>query len=467
MAENETMMDAPPPIDGPGGEVKIKASPPVTARLSKNGKGLLAGGVLVVVAGMLIGIMTAGGGSEQKPATEVDAAATAADSVGQEAGPQGPTPEQRAQVGGGLTTREDANAGAGGAEGGGAQGQGHGNGNKAQAPTPAEAHRLWLEKHRYERLQGRIMAAEAAETADFGKTAGLLAAAGSRPGGKAGVEEPAEDRRVAEARRRALEAVAANPQAAQDPSIQALLKSLAAAPPGGTGAGNGDPAERAQTKNKLFLADAEAKNPIYLDERVQPRLGEHELVAGSVIPAVLLSAINSDLPGSISAQVRQTVYDTHNPGVVVIPQGSRLVGRYSSDVAYGQKRVLVAWDSLIFPNGNSINLRGMVGADGQGRSGLSDQIDNHFWRIWGSALMTSLLGVGVQLAQPQNVGSQNTPTAQQSAAAAVANSLNETGTQILRKNMNIQPTLEIRPGYTFHVMVNKTLILPAFRTAAW
>ena len=159
------------------------------------------------------------------------------------------------------------------------------------------------------------------------------------------------------------------------------------------------------------------------------------MTAGSVIPAVMLSGINSDLPGTIVAQTRQTVYATNEPDAVVIPQGSRLIGRYSADVAYGQSRVLAAWDELILPNGSRISLRGMSAADGQGQSGIEDQVNNHFWKTWSSALLVSFLGVAAQQSQPQNQGAFNTPSGSAQASAAAMNSLSDVSSKILQKKL--------------------------------
>jgi type IV secretion system protein VirB10 len=222
-----------------------------------------------------------------------------------------------------------------------------------------------------------------------------------------------------------------------------------------------DPAVAAQARNKAFMKEA-AENG-YLPELLKPKLGEFELTAGSVIPAVMLSGINSDLPGTIVAQTRQTVYATHDPDAVVIPQGSRLVGRYSADVVYGQSRVLAAWDELILPNGSRIALRGMSAADGHGQSGMEDQVNNHFWRTWSSALLVSFLGVAAQQSQPQNQGAFNTPSGSAQASAAAMNSLSDVSSKILQKSLNISPTLQVRPGMAFNVMINRSIILPTYR----
>lgn len=317
--------------------------------------------------------------------------------------------------------------------------------------TPAEQHKVWMEKKRYERIQGQLLAADAAVTADLTR--------GSAPGG--GVRPIAlrdEDNPLARAAA-ARSAAYGNIPAHQMPPGTAGL--------GGGAAGNaamlagGDPSVAAQIRNKEFLKEAAEAG--YLPERVKAKMGSHELAAGSVIPAVMLTGINSDLPGVITAMVRQSIYSTFDESTLVVPQGARLVGRYSSQVAYGQERVLVAWDEMIMPNGNRINLRGMTGADGIGQSGFHDQVDTHFWRIWGSALMVSMLGVGVQLSQPQNSSYSQAPNAAQQGAAAAANSLNQAGSKVLERNLNLSPTLTIRPGYEFNVIVNRSVILPAYR----
>lgn len=325
-----------------------------------------------------------------------------------------------------------------------------------QLQTPAEQHKLWLEKKRYERIEGRILAADLALTADLSKgnpTSGIRLG-----GGGEGDADPLA--RLAGIRSAALNGIPAA-QALGVPAIPPGLRGAMANPDPDNLQLGGDPNVAAQERNREFLKDAAESG--YLVESVKKRLGGHELAAGSIIPAVMLTGINSDLPGVITAQVRQTVFDTFDENTRIIPQGSRLVGRYSSNVVSGQERVLVAWDELIFPNGNRINLRGMSGVDGLGQAGFNDKVDNHFFRTWGSAFMVSLLGVGVQLSQPQNSSYNTAPTTAQQSAAAVANSLNEAGSKVLEKNLNISPTLRIRPGYVFNIIVNKSVLLPAYR----
>ncbi|MHB8549453.1 MAG: TraB/TrbI/VirB10 family type IV secretion system protein [Acidiferrobacterales bacterium] len=219
-----------------------------------------------------------------------------------------------------------------------------------------------------------------------------------------------------------------------------------------------------QAANRRFLGDQRRRRARNgdLHQILEKPTSSHELFAGSVLPAVLLTGIDSDLPGEVVAQVRQNIYNSLDPGERLIPQGARLIGVYSSAVTYGQQRALVAWRRIIFPDGATIALEGMPGTDSLGRAGFQDLVDNHYGRIFGSAFLVSMLGAGAQLAQPQNGGLLNTPTAEQQAAANLANEMNHVGTHLLNKNLSIQPTLKIRPGYLFDVLVTRTMILPPY-----
>lgn len=429
-------------------------------RVGVSGKGLKIGAAVAVtvVAVIGFGITQSGPGKEKamntaalnttdmpgqsQPYSVVKALAEADAKRATDAAEEFPPPQESVE-GGGLQVR-------------GAEQQAVGAGPSAQSmQTPAEQHKLWLEKKRYERIEGRILAADLALTADMAK-GGAGAAMGSiRPPGDIGDDQANPLARLAGMRSAALNSM--QPPTHGVPGAGPVH----AANPAGALAVGGDPNVAAQLRNKEFLKEAAESG--YLPEVVKKRLGGHELSAGSIIPAVLLTGINSDLPGVITAQVRQTIYDTLDESARIIPQGSRLVGRYSSQIAAGQERVLVAWDELILPNGNRINLRGMSGADAIGQAGLNDKVDNHFFRTWGSSLMISLLGVGAQLSQPQNSSYNTAPTAAQQSASAAADSLNQAGSKVLEKNMNLSPTLTIRPGYTFNVLLNKSVVFPAYK----
>lgn len=195
-----------------------------------------------------------------------------------------------------------------------------------------------------------------------------------------------------------------------------------------------------------------------LDSEPEAPRSPYELRAGFVIPATLISGINSDLPGQIMAQVSQNVYDTPTGKYLLVPQGSRLVGSYSSDVAYGQSRVLIAWQRIVFPDGKAMDIGAMPGADGAGYSGFKDQINNHYLRIFGSAFLMS--GVTAAVTYNQDQGNKNSYGPQRAGDAlseALGQQLGQVTAQMIAKNLNIAPTLEIRPGYRFNVIVIKDM----------
>jgi type IV secretion system protein VirB10 len=195
-----------------------------------------------------------------------------------------------------------------------------------------------------------------------------------------------------------------------------------------------------------------------LDSALEAPRSPFELRAGYVVPATLVSGINSDLPGQIMAQVSQGVYDTPTGKYLLIPQGSRLVGSYSSDVAYGQSRVLVAWQRIVFPDGKAMDIGSMAGADSAGYSGFSDQVNNHYLRVFGSAFLMSGIVAGISLSQDRNSDSYNDrQTASSAMSEALGQQLGQVTAQMIAKNLNIAPTLEIRPGYRFNVMVTKDM----------
>lgn len=186
-----------------------------------------------------------------------------------------------------------------------------------------------------------------------------------------------------------------------------------------------------------------------------------ELRAGFIIPGTLISGINSELPGQIMAQVSQDVFDTATGKYLLVPQGSRLVGVYSSEVEYGQSRVLVAWQRIVFPDGKAMDIGAMPGADSAGYAGFTDQVNHHFVRIFGSALLMSAITAGITYNQQQNQqnGVYTAPNANSALSNALGQQLGRVTSQMIAKNMNIAPTLEIRPGYRFNIIVTKDLTL--------
>ncbi|WP_374618738.1 IncP-type conjugal transfer protein TrbI [Devosia sp.] len=222
------------------------------------------------------------------------------------------------------------------------------------------------------------------------------------------------------------------------------------------GAENTDPNGQA-AKEDFFNQDIADLG--YLPKSVVPQMSPYELKRGSVIPATLVTGINSDLPGRITAQVSQNVYDSATGRHLLIPQGSKLFGRYDSKVAFGQNRVLVIWTDIIFANGSTLQIGGMAGTDAAGYGGFSDKVDNHLFETFGSAILVALIGAGTEMMLPQD--SNNTGNnAENSARESFAETFGEISQQTVSKNLDVQPTLEIRPGYQFNVLVDQDMVFP-------
>ncbi|NGN43532.1 IncP-type conjugal transfer protein TrbI [Mesorhizobium sp. CGMCC 1.15528] len=199
----------------------------------------------------------------------------------------------------------------------------------------------------------------------------------------------------------------------------------------------------------------------YLPNRVVAQQSSYELKRGSVIPASLITGINSDLPGRITAQVSQNVFDSATGHRLLIPQGTKLFGRYDSKVAFGQNRVLVVWTDIIFPNGSTLQIGGMAGTDGQGYGGLRDKVDRKWLQTFGSAILIAIIGAGVDMAIPQDryaFGSAN--GAEDAARRNFAETFGRVADRTIQRNMDVQPTLEIRPGYKFNVLVDQDIVFP-------
>ncbi|MDR2503327.1 MAG: hypothetical protein LBD82_02940 [Deltaproteobacteria bacterium] len=188
-----------------------------------------------------------------------------------------------------------------------------------------------------------------------------------------------------------------------------------------------------------------------------------ELKTGALIPGVLISSINSELAGAISAQVSQDVFDSATGRWLLIPKGSRLFGDYASDVRLGQSRLFVSWKRVIFPDGSSITLGEMRGSDEAGQSGFEDQVNNHYARIFGSAILMSMITAGVTYSVDQFNRDKPADAAsvQSEASVALAQQIGQASMAMLQRNMNIAPTVEIRSGYRFLVVVAKDLVFNA------
>lgn len=211
-----------------------------------------------------------------------------------------------------------------------------------------------------------------------------------------------------------------------------------------------------QARKRAF-AD-EANTEIYNPHRIEAPLSPFQLMAGDIIPASLVTAVNSDLPGTVVAQVTRNIYDTVSGQFLLIPQGSRLVGRYDSGVTFGQDRALLIWDRLIFPNGYSILIGGLPGSDATGASGLRDRVDNHWDRVFAAAGLATILGIAAELSTDDDadeIGNAVRDAFQDTAGRA--------GDRIVQRQLGIQPTLSIRAGFPVRILVTRDLILEPYQ----
>lgn len=210
-----------------------------------------------------------------------------------------------------------------------------------------------------------------------------------------------------------------------------------------------------QMRKEEFVSET-SNQSIYNSHRLETPRSPWQIMAGTIIPATLITAINSDLPGQVVGQVTEPVYDTVTGQTVLIPQGSRLIGRYDSVIAYGQSRALVVWNRIIMPDGTSIQIDNLNGVDGRGNAGLKDRVDNHSLRIFSAAALSSLISVGAELSD------DNDDQIARALRDASQNGASRVGEEIVRRGLSIQPTLTIRPGWRFRVLVHQDIILQPY-----
>jgi type IV secretion system protein VirB10 len=227
------------------------------------------------------------------------------------------------------------------------------------------------------------------------------------------------------------------------------------------GEDGGEPDLNRAADKRAFLdgRTPEAAGAAYLPGGRAAPLSPYEIKAGTIIPATMIGGVNSDLPGQILGQVAENIYDSATGRFILIPQGSKLVGTYDNSVTTGQRRVLVAWSRIILPDSSSIDLGRMPGTDQSGLAGLHDRVNTHFWEMFSSALMLSVISAGVQISHGGDTASAGGLNAQQSIAAGLGQQFGQLGQELTRRNTRIQPTLEIRPGYRFTVSVTKDIAL--------
>jgi type IV secretory pathway VirB10-like protein len=212
---------------------------------------------------------------------------------------------------------------------------------------------------------------------------------------------------------------------------------------------------------KLAFVNASVDTRTTSPDRVVAPASTYVVQAGNIIPAALITGIRSDLPGQITAQVTENVYDSPTARFLLIPQGTRLIGIYDSQVAFGQSRVLLVWTRLIMPNGRSIVLERQPGADAAGYAGLEDEVDNHWGALFKAALLSTLLGVGSELGSTSGTGTNSDVIT--ALRRGSSDSLNQTGQKVVQRNLDIQPTLTVRPGFPVRVIVNRDLVLEPYR----
>ncbi len=208
---------------------------------------------------------------------------------------------------------------------------------------------------------------------------------------------------------------------------------------------------------KLAFVNAAADKRTVSPDRLRAPASPYVVQAGTLISGALLTGIRSDLPGQITGQVTENVYDSPTGRYLLIPQGAKLIGIYDSQVTFGQSRVLLVWTRLMMPNGQSIVLDRQQGADPQGFSGLQDEVDNHWGELFKAALLSTLLSVG---SEAGTSGQENSLI--QAIRQGASNSISQTGQEIVGRQLNIQPTLTIRPGFPIRVIVNRDLALAPY-----
>lgn len=233
---------------------------------------------------------------------------------------------------------------------------------------------------------------------------------------------------------------------------------------GGNYAPHPDPIETARLSPILFgesnvSAKAGKDHPDRLDSKLSPPRSPYELQAGQVIPAALVTALNSDLPGRVVAQVTASVYDSVTGETLLIPQGSRLIGLYSNGVRYGDKRILLVWNRLILPNGWSVNLQNMDATDAAGTAGLSDRTDNHWDRLAGAVALSSIITVAAN--ETEDHGRDESFS--QSLGDAAAQEAAQTGAKIVNRELSVKPTLKVRAGAPVRVLVSKDIQLKPYK----
>jgi len=269
----------------------------------------------------------------------------------------------------------------------------------------------------------------------------------------------AERQRVAQQAAQAREAgvMVQSPAGSPATGSDAASGTMTAAPAPGTQANrlaldpDHDPNDQ---QHKLDFVSHDGADSIYDGHALQTPASPYELMAGSIIAASLITGLDSDLPGTVIAQVTENVFDTATGHILLIPQGARLIGQYDSVVAFGQKRALLVWQRIILPDGSSIQIDNLPATDTAGYAGLQDKLDFHTWQLLKGVALSTLLGVGTQI----SIGGDRSDLVR-AIRESSQQSASEAGQQIVSKQLNVQPTLKVRPGWPLRVILHKDLIL--------
>ncbi|MBW4976071.1 TrbI/VirB10 family protein [Roseovarius mucosus] len=260
--------------------------------------------------------------------------------------------------------------------------------------------------------------------------------------------DPAEERRLAEEEAARLSTVFFQ----SGPRVATTAGSTI---PGPVGPDLGAQPET-QDRHTAFLNGPVDRQTVATD-RIMAPASPYILQAGAVIPAAMITGIRSDLPGQITAQVTENVYDSPTGSLLLIPQGTRIIGQYDAGVQFGQRRVLLVWNRLILPNGRSIVLERQPGADASGYAGLEDGVDYHWWDLMKAAGLSTLLGIGTELA------TDDEDRLIRAIRDGAQDTINQAGQQIVQRQLQVAPTLTIRPGYPVRVIATRDLVLEPYR----
>jgi type IV secretory pathway VirB10-like protein len=284
---------------------------------------------------------------------------------------------------------------------------------------------------------------------DLGKP--MLNAGISAPGMPAPALTP-EQQRVAQERDAARTShlfATTNVSQAVAPTAPAVQPPIATTPSAPSGSADAD--------HKLAFLGGPADHQTQSPDRLQPTPRPFVLQAGAVIPAALITGLRSDLPGQITAQVTENVYDSQTGKILLIPQGARLIGQYDAQTTFGQSRALLVWNRLILPNGRSVVLERQPGTDSEGYAGLEDQVDEHWGSLFEAAILSTILSVG---AEAGTSNSENNLA--QAIRQGASQNFNQVGQQVVGRSLNVQPTITIRPGFPVRVMVTHNLVLEPY-----